>query len=1018
MKKPSSLKHFVSKNYLALIIIFSLFLLDGIAFSVIEIVYRDVVPGFVPLILAGVMLGLFVALLIMYIVFSEKSYHQFYEQLYEQNKDNVKVLINNHTKMHKFDDDNIIEFQEMNEIYKDVSRKFKGKTIITSEADYSSVPLTYLDKENNIVTAESLTKCITELVDTTESFRNALIDFSYDLGDEVIDQEEAYKVIGQMKVFLNYNNLLVGVKEDHLGFLVYIPCFDNIAQINEELEDLLRHISLVKKTSLGKRVASPKVSFVAYPYSNAKELLTDLNIAKRGDKAINIFLPKRETKRNDKMLLSSRNINHIGKIYENIALLNPDLNNVSSSVNEMKKVLAEIANYYGFDNAGIINYNNVNKSYTCIYNYAPNGVNLINENKKVSNKFIDAMYMIKENDNSYYFANKKHLNNSVASFIDSNDISSGLFYVMHKDNQCLGLIYFINQEDDLYLDAYLKSSLISFANKIGSFLMSIEDRERSLINEKKFDDLLKLSNNLLYSINPLDYSLIYVSDALKDILGDVTLDIPCYKALYHSDIPCKDCPLKNKKNMVSLLAKRKLETSIVLRNKNDKATHLLLTPVDKKIKTKDRYDQDFLVNTYYSYLDNLEKAFVTNPGEVVYLNIDNANKIIKKFGNDGYIKAIRKLFDLMEEQLDYKFNVYLYKNDNFAIILPTTNRDEIIAFEEAMYEVSKKITVSGKVSSLSITYFDFPFPEKYQTTQEFLNHAEKVMSGYRRGKREDFVYFDNDKFLRSASHELYMLANIEESFKQNKFKIQFQPVVANKDRYIHSMELLLRVNDPNNDKPLNVAEVIDIAFKNHRIDLISNALADCINNLYATYSYTFFKSVGLDHLSINADYTYFKDGGFAEKLIALSIKNNVPKDFLMLELGEDELNAHYAQFKEWANNLPAELVCDRYEGKLLTIEQLHELGVSQIKVSRNIVSKVSSDIDALGKARKILNEANKYGITVTYVGVETRQETNLLHDDVIDFYFQGHYFFKPMDETDAFKALREDKMKEVADLNS
>lgn len=1013
--KQSSLRTYISRSYIALLIVFITMSISIAMFLVALLAFSGVLKVVFEIVFGALLILSFVAIFVLFIYFSEKQYHLFYDTLYKGSLKNLEALKERKLEVDQIPDTSIKEFQEINAIFGEINNQYKGKIITSTEGDVQNIPLEYEDEERNLITFKSLVNNIVNLIIATKSFRNALVEIHYDLDGGQLEENDASRILNEIKKGLKYQNLLFARNKRNNGFIVYVPVFDSVSQIEEELESLFRHVSIVKRTSEGRQIIAPRMALVIYPYSAPENMISDLNIAKRSEKPINIFLPNKENNANNSLLYENMNANQLAKISERLDLL--DIDNIDGE-KEIERALNDLCNYFSFSNVGYANLNKVKKQYICEYSYSPNDKHLVLVNKPISNKFIEKLLAVKDNDQSYYFSNRQHLNDSLGAFIDSHDVKSGLFYVVMKEGEAVSIIYYLNNDKDLEFDSSIKQGLINISNKIGNYIKSIEEHHLALINAKRFQEVLKLNNEMIYSINPDDYSLFFMSAALQSICPNAKLGEPCYKMLYGKEEPCKECPLKTKKHMVEILKRRKFETSVVLHNSEDKAEHLYLKPMEKNKSTSDLFSPDFLINSYYSFCSYLEDEFaLEHEGEALFLSVDNVAQLVKSFGNDGYIKVIRNFFDKLKEEIDMNLNTYLYKNDNFVLLFPVSTREEVISLVESIFNISKSIKVGSKPAEINISYYDFKYPNSHKEYKNWINYSERVMTGLRRGKKTDIVYFNEDKYSRSASREAFMLNNVLEAFKKKKYFMEYQPIVGNRDRSIHGVELLLRLNDPFTNEPISIGEAISIVTRNNRLDLVSSAVEDCLEKMFEISDLPFFKSMGLDHLSINVDYATLSDQSFVDSFIALTKKHEIPKEFICFEVPESDILNHYDEFRNL--NIDNEvLVCDQYRGELLRLDQLKDIGFKEVKISRDTILNIINDDVALTRAMDIWKEACSMGMQVTFVGVERRQQADLLHDDVLDSGFQGRFFYSPMSEDKFFKTLRENSIKEIADLDA
>ena len=63
---------------------------------------------------------------------------------------------------------------------------------------------------------------------------------------------------------------------------------------------------------------------------------------------------------------------------------------------------------------------------------------------------------------------------------------------------------------------------------------------------------------------------------------------------------------------------------------------MLVRPLDVK-EGHNRFDPDFLINSYHSLNEDLRNIYsVSGRGYVILLNIENAKDILTAYGNEGY----------------------------------------------------------------------------------------------------------------------------------------------------------------------------------------------------------------------------------------------------------------------------------------------------------------------------------------------------------------------------------------------
>ena len=95
--------------------------------------------------------------------------------------ENLEAIKNRKLEVNEIQNNDVKEFQEMNEIFNDINDQYKGKVITSKEGDIENIPLEYFDEEKTIVSYDSLMNNIVDLIIVTKSFRNALCEIYYEL---------------------------------------------------------------------------------------------------------------------------------------------------------------------------------------------------------------------------------------------------------------------------------------------------------------------------------------------------------------------------------------------------------------------------------------------------------------------------------------------------------------------------------------------------------------------------------------------------------------------------------------------------------------------------------------------------------------------------------------------------------------------------------------------------------------------------------------------------------------------
>ena len=796
--------------------------------------------------------------------------------------------------------------------------------------------------------------------------------------------------------------------QKYVSDIIQFKLKSDIIKKAEEIDLLLRNLSIIQPTETGTEVVMCRAAVVAYPYSDIHEILSDLKYAAKQNKILSIFIPPYQSKKNDNLLQSTMNLANVTKFLEKFASLSFDEKDLSSNSKKVNKVLSQVADYYDFETSGLIFYNDAQERFEVAYEYSVPGLALFEKGEVVDSNLIHAIDRVKDDDLSYYFSSRNHVNSVLAGYLDYYLISSGQFYVIKDAYKIYGLVYFLNRNKTINLDAYLREGLLSFSYFISSYAREILTRMGARNSDNRFDNIVRLTNTKLYSIDKTSYRLTYISDALHDICPNAKLRTPCYQALYGLKAPCKDCPLVAKNRMASSLNGTKYETSVAIKNSDDDTVSLMLELHNDRMVTRDRYDSKLLTNSYSSFINHIDNVFVDGTsGYVLLLSLDNIDKIVEQHGNEGYASVIRDFSKKITTTLTHVRNVYLYRDDVLAIVLPEANRHTVINDVEKLYLVSKETKVDEKVVPLEISYVTNKYPQEFKGVTDFIKGSEKKLAECIKKDRTDYLYFSETGYSRRASKEAFFLDVIEAAFVKDTFGVRLQPEITPKRR-IFGAETLIRLTDTYRDIVLPTGEVIEAAEKHGKINLITDSLINTIGNLIKDNGYQQFKIHGLENISINSNIDYLKNEKLLEKLGLLAKAYNIPRSFLALEFAEYDVYNHKEEFIALSKKIHScdiQIIVDHYTGNKLSIEDLRKYGVSQIKFNYPLIKNITLYKSDLERIQTLSRMASDALIKPVLVGIEEPLQFELVKETCGDFLIQGELLCGPVDPEQFIKTL-------------
>lgn len=1016
MKKKND-RTYTLKSYFRNAIILGMILLFFVVVSITLIVF---IPNYDPIghyVMTSIAF-VFLLLLVTYVILSMRNiYHFFYHNVFETTRYNLHQISDHQNTLALYVAGKVQEISELNRQVALINVDLSTSYLANAQSDYRRIPLVYLDEERKVVDHHSFHLLLPQLIAASPSYRNVLLCVSYPFEQSTLNEEEKLLISVLKKAFSAYPGMLLSELKDKKGYYVYLPNIGSFTLIHEEIESMIRELSLLRKNHEGLTIlVPPQFALVCYPYSDIDDLFPDIAYARRMGLPINFYLPNALDPLaidKNRLTTTSMDLNLMSRILSTVSSLN-SLMREEEALPMIRSTLKQVMDYLHIDIGSIVVYQEREEQFLSL---------LLLENVKGHLGFKEGGYADKDftlaiaenidEDSSFYAPNRRYVVRGLGKYFDHLGFSSGFFYaVKDEEKRPYAVISFLNVDHPFLLNSYLVESLRLYCNKVGDYLLSLLRQRLYNVSTRMALSVLKLTQNSLYAIETNSYHLNFLSDGMHSLCPKARLGDNCYEALYGLSSPCNDCPLSTSLKKRSTLGPYPVETSLSLADNNDDRQRFLL--VSKKEEengtSDDLFDIDWLTHSFCSLIRSMNGQYsLSGRGYLLLLRIDNLSTLLPTFGSEKINLAIRSFANALCE-LDHVSNVYTYKPDTLALLYEEMGQTDIITQCEKIYDLTRKSYFEDKKTLFDITYLPVLYPQGYPDATSFVKHSEAFYSSGTYKTNKNFIYLDESSYSRSADKNAFMLSVIEEKFSNKKdFEVLLQPVVEGRGRRIVSSELLLRLKDDYRKTYFNTGELIQTAAKNGKIGLISDALLDVIANLYQKYGINIFRVFGFSSLTLNTDYEYLADPNFLPRVSSIVRQYHLPYGFLGLEINEWDVNAHYQEMKNYLarfSSLPIHLICDGYKGQYLSLDKLQDLGFRAFKVDRSLTGKIDTDRVKYNTVKALLDESKDLNLIPILLGVENQQQAKLILDIRPDARMQGYAFYHPLEENDLIAAIR------------
>ncbi len=283
----------------------------------------------------------------------------------------------------------------------------------------------------------------------------------------------------------------------------------------------------------------------------------------------------------------------------------------------------------------------------------------------------------------------------------------------------------------------------------------------------------------------------------------------------------------------------------------------------------------------------------------------------------------------------------------------------------------------------------------FGTQVSFDEAIGRAKQAYLLAKNENLPYAEWDvSGGKSLEKKIKIENNIEKEIDNNRFFLEYQPVLDAKTKKIIGAEVLSRLNSENDGvlTPGSFLSAVDSVGLNDKFDYyIFEKNCKWISHdkhHREAYKYT-----------INFSRTTLSEPQFAEKIIAIAEKYGLQFSCLAVEILEDKNITGEAK-QQMVENLAAlkekgiSILLDDFGSGYTTFGDLQNLDISIVKIDKAITKNAVTDTGFI-ILKNIIQTSKDIGFKTLCEGVETKEQEEAAIKAGCDL-LQGFYYYKPM----------------------
>jgi diguanylate cyclase (GGDEF)-like protein len=394
-------------------------------------------------------------------------------------------------------------------------------------------------------------------------------------------------------------------------------------------------------------------------------------------------------------------------------------------------------------------------------------------------------------------------------------------------------------------------------------------------------------------------------------------------------------------------------------------------------------------------IDEAIAETATGDGCVVLcqLDIDRFKEVNDSLGHAWGDQLLVRLGERLRAMVPREALVARVGADEFAILTTAADATQAEAQATVLREaVSKPYSLAGLTIDVGVAVGIALAPEHAGDADTLMRRVDIALSTAKSTGRPVAVY--HPTMDQESLRRLQLVTQLREALDTGQVVVRYQPKVALRTRELIGVEALVRWNHPEYgqvrpDDFVGLAEVTGLILP-LTMYVLRTSLVQCRRWLDRDLR------IGI---AVNLSARTLVDASFPERVAELLAEHQVPADMLTFELTESSVMSDPERMKPVLHRLHAlgvGLSIDDFGIGYSSMAQLRRLPVDEVKIDKEFVLSMGTDLGDLAIVRAIIELGHSLGLRVVAEGVEDELARDLLVGNDCDV-IQGYLVSRALD---------------------
>ncbi|PSL40228.1 diguanylate cyclase/phosphodiesterase [Planomicrobium soli] len=383
-----------------------------------------------------------------------------------------------------------------------------------------------------------------------------------------------------------------------------------------------------------------------------------------------------------------------------------------------------------------------------------------------------------------------------------------------------------------------------------------------------------------------------------------------------------------------------------------------------------------------------------NQPVVLFLDLDRFKFINDSLGHHVGDEFLKIVAERLLQNVRHTDTVGRFAGDEFAILLPTSNKKEAIVLAERLnLALAEPFEVMGHSLTVS-TSIGIAFSSGTEdSVEEIMKKADTAMYYTKKYGRNNYTIY-TEELDQKTTYKLTIEQDLKSASQNQEFVLHYQPITNLKTGELSAMEALVRWNHPE----------LGIVPPDHFIPILEESgqivslgkwvleTACAQNKTWQDEGAPPFK------ICVNISPIQLQHPNFIPMVKSVLETTGLDAKWLELEVTESILIEDMKRLKECLTNLKElglSMSIDDFGTGYTSLSYLQQFSFDRVKIDRSFIQGINTDSNSTAITSTIISLAHKLKMEVVAEGIEDETQLAYLQEENCDE-GQGYYFSRPL----------------------